>query len=101
MGLLDHNTCQVIKFIPGNMRMGMHFPMFGRSLTLLPNLQIKCIIWIHCHSEMQLKQELRRFLRGLCDADLNEFGTSHASEMSNLFLRSLMIGMGSCHIYSH
>ncbi|KEH18110.1 disease resistance protein (TIR-NBS-LRR class) [Medicago truncatula] len=53
---------------------------------------------VQCDSEIQLKQEFRRFLDDLYDAGLTELGISHASHISDHSLRSLLIGMGNCHI---
>jgi hypothetical protein len=61
-------------------------PMFG-SVSML-----RCIS-VRCHSEIQLKQELRRFLN-----DLTQLEISHASQILDLSLKSILIGMGSCHI---
>lgn len=49
---------------------------------------------IHCQSEIHLKEVLRRFLEGLYGAGLTKIGTSHASQISDLSLRSLLIGIG-------
>jgi hypothetical protein len=53
---------------------------------------------IQCDSEIQLKQEFRRFLDDLYCAGLAEVGTMHASQNTDLSLRSLLIRIGSCHI---
>ncbi|XP_024639689.1 disease resistance protein RUN1 isoform X2 [Medicago truncatula] len=53
---------------------------------------------VQCDSEIQLKQEFRRFLDNLYDAGLTEVGTSQALQISDLFMRSLLFGIGSCHI---
>ncbi|XP_024627643.1 disease resistance protein RUN1 isoform X2 [Medicago truncatula] len=53
---------------------------------------------VQCDSEIQLKQEFRRFLDDIYDAGLTEFGTSHGSQILDLSLRSLLFGIGSCHI---
>ncbi|CAL5195447.1 unnamed protein product [Lathyrus oleraceus] len=50
-------------------------------------------VCVQCHSEIQLKEELRRFLY-----DLTELETSHASQTSDLSFKSILIGMGSCQI---
>ncbi|KEH19080.1 disease resistance protein (TIR-NBS-LRR class), putative [Medicago truncatula] len=49
---------------------------------------------VHCQSEIHLKEVLRRFLEGLYGAGLTKIGTSHASQISDLSLRSLLIGIG-------
>ncbi|XP_058743467.1 disease resistance protein RUN1-like [Vicia villosa] len=49
-------------------------------------------------SEIQLKEEFRKLLDDLYGAGLTELGTSHASQISDLSLRSVLIGIGSCHI---
>jgi hypothetical protein len=61
-------------------------PMLGSGSML------RCIS-VRCHSEIQLKQELRRFLN-----DLTQLEISHASQILDLSLKSILIGMGSCHI---
>ncbi|XP_058743684.1 disease resistance protein RUN1-like isoform X2 [Vicia villosa] len=48
--------------------------------------------------EIQLKQEFKRFLDDLYGAGLTELGTSHAPQISDISLRSVLIGIGSCHI---
>ncbi|CAL5195436.1 unnamed protein product [Lathyrus oleraceus] len=53
---------------------------------------------VQCDSEIQLKQEFKRFLDDLYGAGLTELRTSHASQVSDLSLRSVLIGIGSCHI---
>ncbi|CAK8560218.1 unnamed protein product [Lathyrus sativus] len=53
---------------------------------------------VQCDSEIQLKQEFQRLLDDLYGAGLTELGTSHASQILDLSLRSLLIGIGSCHI---
>ena len=55
-------------------------------------------VLVQCDSEIQLKQEFRRFLDDLYDAGLTEVGTSHALQVSDLSMRSLSFGIGSCHI---
>jgi len=55
-------------------------------------------VLVQCDSEIQLKQEFSRFLDDLYGAGLTELGTSHASQILDLSLRSLLIGMGSFHI---
>ncbi|KAL5062958.1 hypothetical protein RYX36_024695 [Vicia faba] len=55
-------------------------------------------VLVQCDSEIQLKHEFRRFLDDLYGAGLTELGTSHASQVSDLSLRSVLIGIGSCHI---
>ncbi|XP_058746938.1 uncharacterized protein LOC131619917 [Vicia villosa] len=53
---------------------------------------------IQCDSEIQLKREFVRLLDDLYGAGLTELGTSDASQISGLSLRSLLIGIGSCDI---
>ncbi|GAU26181.1 hypothetical protein TSUD_354030 [Trifolium subterraneum] len=65
-------------------------PLLGSGSTLRSVL-------IQCDSEIQLKQEFRRFLDDLHGAGLTEVGTSNASQISDLSLRSLLFGIGSCH----
>nr|WIL60042.1 nodulation protein [Melilotus officinalis] len=72
--------------------MGYQSPM----LAVLSKL--RCV-WIQCHSENQLTQELRRFIDDLYDVNFTELETtSHEPQTSNLSLRSLVIGMGSSKI---
>jgi len=53
-------------------------------------------VWIQCHSEIQLTQELRKFVDDLYDVKFTKLKTtSHGPQISNLSLRSLLIGMGS------
>jgi len=91
------------------------FPFAGNSLSLvslhvesnnmdhqLPMVtvlsKLRCV-WIQCHSENQLTQELRRFIDDLYDVNFTELETtSHGPQTSNLSLRSLVIGMGSSKI---
>jgi len=54
--------------------------------------KLRCVS-VQCHSEIQLKQELKVFLD-----DLKELEISHASQILDLSLKSLLIGMGSCNI---
>nr|XP_012574031.1 TMV resistance protein N-like isoform X2 [Cicer arietinum] len=53
-------------------------------------------VWVQCHSEIQLKQELRRFLY-----DLIELEISHASQISDPSLKSILIEMGKCQIVNN
>ncbi|KAK2352792.1 disease resistance protein RUN1 [Trifolium repens] len=55
-------------------------------------------VLVQCDSEIQLKQEFRRFIDDLYGAGLAEVGASHDSQISDLSLRSLLFGIGSCHI---
>jgi hypothetical protein len=55
-------------------------------------------VWVQCQSEIQLIQKLSSFLDGLYGAYLTESETSHASQISDLSLKSLSVTMGSCHI---
>ncbi|CAJ2635022.1 unnamed protein product [Trifolium pratense] len=94
-----------------------HIPPFGGMSTSLVSLNVDSrnlglvyqspllgsgsklrSISIQCDSESQLKQEFKRFLDDLYGAGLNEVGTSHASQISVLSLRSLLIRIGSCDI---
>jgi hypothetical protein len=63
-----------------------------QSPILSSGSKLRCVS-VQCHSEIQLKQELRRFVN-----DLTQLEISHASQMSDLSLKSILIGMGSCHI---
>ncbi|PNX88519.1 disease resistance protein (TIR-NBS-LRR class), partial [Trifolium pratense] len=66
----------------------------------MPNILTKLrSVWVQFHSENQLTQELRRFLDDLYDVNFVELETtSHGPLISNLCLRSLVIGMGSSQI---
>ncbi|GAU37318.1 hypothetical protein TSUD_354750 [Trifolium subterraneum] len=55
------------------------------------------IVWVQCRSKIQITQELRRILDDQYDVNFTKSETSHAPQTSNLSLRSLLIGMGSCH----
>ncbi|CAL5195432.1 unnamed protein product [Lathyrus oleraceus] len=48
-------------------------------------------VWIQCHSKIQLAQELQRILHDINCTDLED------SLVSNLSLKSHLIGMGNCH----
>ncbi|KAK2406112.1 hypothetical protein P8452_68477 [Trifolium repens] len=63
-----------------------------QSPILSSGSKLRCVS-VQCHSEIQLKQELRRFVN-----DLTQLEISHASQISDLSLKSILIGMGSCHI---
>ncbi|KAK7286735.1 hypothetical protein RJT34_21946 [Clitoria ternatea] len=54
---------------------------------------------VRCYSKVQLNEELRRIVDNIYDVNFTELETtSYASQVSNLSLRSLLIGMGSYHI---
>ncbi|CAI8608217.1 unnamed protein product [Vicia faba] len=53
------------------------------------------IIGVQFRSKIQLTQELRRILDDQYDVRFTEVETSHAPQISNHSLRSLLIGMGS------
>ncbi|XP_058743464.1 disease resistance protein RUN1-like [Vicia villosa] len=74
-----------------NNNMGFLSPMI-RSLSQLRT------VWLQCRSKTQLTQELRRILDDKYDVNFTKWETSSSSHITNLFLRSLLIGMGSCHI---
>ncbi|CAJ2635041.1 unnamed protein product [Trifolium pratense] len=63
-----------------------------QSPILSSGSKLRCVS-VQCHSEIQLKQELRRFIN-----DLTQLEISLASQTSDLSLKSILIGMGSCHI---
>jgi hypothetical protein len=63
-----------------------------QSPILSSGSKLRCVS-VQCHSEIQLKQELRRFLD-----ELTQLEISLASQTSDLSLKSILIGMGSCHI---
>ncbi|XP_024628955.1 disease resistance protein RUN1 isoform X2 [Medicago truncatula] len=65
-------------------------------LTVLSKL--RCV-WFQCQSENQLTQELRRFIDDLYDVNFTELETtSHGHQITNLSLKSIVIGMGSSQI---
>ncbi|PNY17188.1 disease resistance protein (TIR-NBS-LRR class) [Trifolium pratense] len=76
----------------GNMGLVYQSPLLGSGSKLRS-------VSVQCDSEIQLKQELRRFLDDLYGAGLTEVGASHASQISDLSLRSLLFGIGSCHMF--
>jgi len=55
-------------------------------------------IGVQFRSKIQLTQELQRILDDQYDVRFTKVETLHASQISNLSLRSLLIGMGSFHI---
>ncbi|KAI5422994.1 hypothetical protein KIW84_046128 [Lathyrus oleraceus] len=64
--------------------------------TIISSLSKLRSVWVQCHSEIQLTQELRKFSDDLYDVNFNELETSEdVPQISNLSLRSLLIGMGS------
>ncbi|KAJ1427902.1 Leucine-rich repeat domain superfamily [Sesbania bispinosa] len=70
----------------------------GYLSPILSSLSKLRTFWVQCHSEIQLTQELRGFLDDIYDDNFTELETtSHASQISDLSLRSLLIGMGSYH----
>ncbi|XP_061362494.1 disease resistance protein RUN1-like [Gastrolobium bilobum] len=79
--------------------MNLHINNLGSLSPMLKNLsKLRCVC-VNCISEFQLTQGLRRILDDLCDVNFPEMETtSYASQISNLSLRSLLIGMGSCHM---
>ena len=74
-----------------NNNLGFLSPMV-RSLSQLRT------VWVQCRSKIQLTRELRRILDDQCDVNFTELESSHASQVSNLSSRSLLIRMGSCHV---
>ncbi|CAI8608205.1 unnamed protein product [Vicia faba] len=71
---------------------GKNFGLVNQSAILSSSSELRRIC-VQCHSEIQLKEELRRFLY-----DLTELETSHTSQTSDLFFKSVLFGMGSCQI---
>ncbi|CAJ2638999.1 unnamed protein product [Trifolium pratense] len=55
-------------------------------------------VTVQCQSAIQLIQKLSSFVDGLYGAKLTESETSHASDISDLSLKSLLVTMGSCNI---
>ncbi|CAL5195431.1 unnamed protein product [Lathyrus oleraceus] len=51
-------------------------------------------VWVQCHSKIQLTQELQRILDDQYDISRTEL---EASQISNISLRSLLIGLGRFH----
>ncbi|XP_045832544.1 disease resistance protein RUN1-like isoform X3 [Trifolium pratense] len=71
----------------------------GYQPPMLRNLSKLRSVWIQCRSVIQLTQELGNFLDDLYDVSFTKFETaSHPSQISNISLRSLLIGMRSCHM---
>ncbi|CAJ2634996.1 unnamed protein product [Trifolium pratense] len=66
----------------------------SQMVRSLSQLRTVCL---QCRSNIQITQELRRILDDQYDVNFTKSETSHASQISNLSLRSLLIGMGSCH----
>ncbi|CAJ2634986.1 unnamed protein product [Trifolium pratense] len=66
----------------------------SQMVRSLSQLRTVCV---QCRSNIQITQELRRILDDQYDVNFTKSETSHASQISNLSLRSLLIGMGSCH----
>ncbi|KAI5423017.1 hypothetical protein KIW84_046142 [Lathyrus oleraceus] len=86
----------------GNMSLSLsstdlHDNTLGLLSPMVISLSKIRTVWVQCRSKIQLTQELQRFLDQY-GVNVSEFETSYASQISNLFLRSLLIGMGSCHI---
>jgi len=75
----------------------IHINNLGFLSPMIRSLSKLRTVWVQCWSKVQLTQELRRILNQ-CDVNFAESETSHSSQTSNLSLRSLLIGMGSCHI---
>ncbi|KAJ1427899.1 Leucine-rich repeat domain superfamily [Sesbania bispinosa] len=70
----------------------------GNLSPILSSLSKLRSFWVQCRSEIQLTQELRTFLDDLYDRNFTEMETTaHASQVSDLSLKSLLIGMGSYH----
>ncbi|KAK7286729.1 hypothetical protein RJT34_21940 [Clitoria ternatea] len=54
-------------------------------------------IWVQCCTVVQLTQEVKRILDGQYGVNFTELKTtSYASQVSDVSMRSLLIGMGSC-----
>ncbi|KAK7294166.1 hypothetical protein RJT34_17050 [Clitoria ternatea] len=59
-------------------------------------------VWVQCHSESQLTQELGRIMDGICDVNISELEKTSDASASDISesehsLRSVLIGMGSYH----
>ncbi|KAK7286738.1 hypothetical protein RJT34_21950 [Clitoria ternatea] len=54
-------------------------------------------VWVQCFSRVQLNEELGRILDNRYDVNLTELKTSCKLQVSNLPMRSLLMGMGSYH----
>jgi len=68
-----------------------------QSPTLDILSKLRCV-WVQFNSEIQLTQEFKKFVDDLYDVNFIELETaSHGPHISNLPLRSLVIGMGSSH----
>jgi len=77
--------------IPNNY-LGFLSPMISSKFSLLRTISVQF------HSKIQLTQEKRRFLDDQYGVNFTKVETSHASQISNLSLSSLLIGLGSVHI---
>ncbi|XP_027334853.1 TMV resistance protein N-like [Abrus precatorius] len=65
------------------------------ALLLKRFSNLRCV-WVQCGSEVELTQELRTILDILYDVNFTKLETAtHASQVSDLSLKSLLIGMGS------
>jgi len=70
----------------------------GYQSPMLRNLSKLRSVLVQCRSQIQLTQELRNFFDDLYDVNFTKLETtSHASQIVDNSLRSLLIGMGSCH----
>ncbi|XP_045832557.1 disease resistance protein RUN1-like isoform X1 [Trifolium pratense] len=68
----------------------------GYKSTMLRNLSKLRSVWVHCHSEIQLTQELRKIVDDLYNVNFIELETtSHRPQISNPSFKSLLMGMGS------
>ncbi|CAK8560216.1 unnamed protein product [Lathyrus sativus] len=69
-----------------------------QSSVLTTLSKLRCV-WVQCHSENQLSQELQKFIDDLYNVNFTELETkSLEPKVSNISLRSLVIGMGSSQI---
>jgi len=75
----------------------VHNNNLGPLSPMVKSLSKIRTVWVQCRSKVQLTQQLQSILDQY-GVNLYVLETSHASQISNLSLRSLLIGMGSCHI---
>ena len=54
-------------------------------------------VWVQCGSKLQPTRELQKILDNQYDINFSESETPNESQISNLSLRYLLIGMGCCH----
>ncbi|WJX63623.1 hypothetical protein P8452_48486 [Trifolium repens] len=88
MNSLPHSPHISLDVESNNLGLGYQLPM-ARSCSTFRG------VWIQCSSEIQLNEELKRLVNDLNSVDFSESETSHASQISDLSLKSLWITLGS------